>query len=82
MLAAPPLEFSQTNEWTAPPRSGAEQWHGKFATQPLPAAQFIALLRIGCKEVSSQAVAAAGGWKLTVGQKTIAISESGEASVQ
>jgi hypothetical protein len=82
MLAGPPLTFTQTNEWTAPPRSGAEQWHGRFATQPLPAAQFIALLRIGCKEVNSQAVAAAGGWKLTVGQKTIAISESGEASVQ
>jgi hypothetical protein len=82
MLAAPPLEFSQTNEWTAPPRSGAEQWHGKFATQPLPAAQFIALLRIGCKDVSAEVASGAGGWKLTVGQKHITISESGEASVR
>jgi hypothetical protein len=82
MLAGPPLEFSQTNEWTAAPRSGAEQWHGKFATQPLPAAQLIALLRIGCKEVTSQVASSAGGWKLTVGQKTIAFSESGEASVR
>jgi len=82
MLAGPPLEFSQTSEWTAPPRSGAEQWHGKFASQPLPAAEFIALLRIGCKAVPPQLARSGGGWRLAVGGKAITISESGEASVQ
>jgi hypothetical protein len=82
MLAGPPAQFSQTNEWTAPPRGGAEQWHGKFTSQPLPAAEFVALLRIGCKEVPSSAARDAGGWKVRVAGKTIAISASAEATVQ
>jgi hypothetical protein len=82
MLAGPPLEFSQTNAWTAQPRSGAEQWHGKFASQPLPTAEFIALLRIGCKPVSPQVARDGGGWKLAVGGKTISINHSGEAAIQ
>ena len=82
LLAGPPAAFSQTSEWTEAPRKGEEQWHGKWTSEPLPAAQFIVLLRIGCKDVNTEVTSGAGGWKLTVGHKRIAISESGEASVQ
>ena len=77
LLAGPKAEFSQTNEWTEAPRKGEEQWHGKWTSAPLPAAEFVVLLRVGCKDVPAQATRAEGGWRISVGQKLIAISESG-----
>jgi hypothetical protein len=82
LLAGPPAEFSQTNEWTEAPRKGEEQWHGKWTSEPLAAAEFVVLLRIGCNEVRAQATQANQGWNLSVGQKLITISRSGEASVR
>ena len=81
LLAAPPVEFSQTNEWTEAPRKGEEQWHGKWTSEPLAAAEFVVLLRVGCKDVPSSATRDTGGWKITVGQKLIAIGDAG-ASVR
>jgi hypothetical protein len=77
MLDAPDVAFSQTSEWTAPPRKGEDQWHGRFATaQPLRQAEFVSLLRIGCKPTAAEATRQAGGWKIAVGQKQIRISAS------
>lgn len=81
LLAGPRAEFSQTSEWTAPPRKGEEQWHGKWTSEPLQAAEFVVLLRVGCKDVPSSAMREAGGWKIRVAEKSIAISDS-SASVR
>jgi hypothetical protein len=82
MLAGPPARFSQTNEWSAPPRTGAEQWHGRFVSEPLPAAEFVVLMRIGCQQVPADAARDQDGWKVRVAEKVIAINASGDASVQ
>jgi hypothetical protein len=82
LLAAPPAEFSQTSEWTEAPRKGEEQWHGRWTSAPLAAAEFVVLLRIGCKETRAEAKREAGGWKLAVGQKAIAINAAAEAVVR
>lgn len=75
MLAAPLLAFSQTTEWTAPPRKGEDQWHGRFSTrQALPSAEFVAVMRVGCKELPTEARREASGWKIAVGRNTIEIS--------
>jgi hypothetical protein len=81
LLAGPRAEFSQTNQWTEAPRKGEEQWHGKWTSEPLPAAEFLVVMRVGCKDVPAQATRADGGWKLSVGKKVITISGS-ETSVR
>lgn len=94
MLAAPQLKFSQTDEWIAPPTrgdgrvhegaaplQGEAQWHGRFATAPLPAAELIALLNVGCTPVEAAAKkAAASAWTVKVGAKMVRIDN--EVSVQ
>lgn len=82
LLAAPRAEFSQTNEWTEAPRKGEEQWHGKWTSEPLPAAEFVVLLRVGCKDVAARATRDGAGWNLAVGQKAIAIKANGDVSVR
>jgi hypothetical protein len=79
LLAGPQAEFSQTNEWTEAPRKGEEQWHGKWSSEPLTAAEFVVLLRVGCKDVPSKATRGEGEWNISVGQKLIRISGSGAA---
>ncbi|MBC8021998.1 MAG: hypothetical protein H7Y14_02690 [Burkholderiales bacterium] len=32
MVAGPEVQFAQTDQFTARPSSGANQWHGTFAT--------------------------------------------------
>jgi hypothetical protein len=97
MLAAPALKFEQTDKWIAPepmrgdermvsgadPVKGEAQWHGRFSSAPLPAAEFIALLDIGC--TASQATAAkddAGAWVVQVGGRLVRIATGEEISVQ
>jgi hypothetical protein len=69
MLAAPAgMRFSQTDQWVAEPlqadrtliegaapRRGAAQWHGRFESAPLAAAEFVALLDVGCTGAAADA---------------------------
>jgi hypothetical protein len=82
LLAGPPAAFSQTSEWSEAPRKGEAQWHGKWTSEPLAAAEFVVLMRIGCKDFPAHAARAEGGWKITVGQIAIAINGSGQAEVR
>jgi len=49
MQKSPGVQFTQSDEWTAPPSGKAEkQWHGRFATtQKTREAEFVAVMRIG-----------------------------------
>jgi hypothetical protein len=49
MRKSPAVEFTQTDEWTAPPSGKAgKQWHGRFATrQKTREAEFVAVMKIG-----------------------------------
>jgi hypothetical protein len=97
MLAAPPVKFSQTDQWVAPEPtrgdgklvSGADpiksdpQWHGRFTSEPLRAAEFIALLDVGC--TGAQAVLNkddGGGWSVQVAGKLVRIAAGGDVTVQ
>jgi hypothetical protein len=80
MVAGPPVAFSQTDQFTAPPedRKMVNQWHGRFATtQKSLRAEFIALLRVGadCSRPSGATAARAeGGWRVTVDGRAVAIA--------
>ena len=74
--------FQQTDEWTAEPRKGEPQWHGRFATAPLPAAQFLALLDVGCRSGARATPEAGGGWTVIAAGRTVRIGADGQASVQ
>ncbi len=48
MVSGPEVQFSQTDQFTVRPSSGANQWHGTFATVAKSnAAEFVAVMRIG-----------------------------------
>ena len=48
MVSGPEARFSQTDQFTARPSNGANQWHGTFAASaPSSTAEFIAVLRVG-----------------------------------
>jgi len=97
MLASPDAKFTQTDEWQIPegikgdgrtvtgadPVKVAAQWHGRFASAPLPAAEFIAVMDVGCKGTKAALKKDDGGnWALEVAGRLVRISTSGEASVQ
>lgn len=76
MLGGPPVRFSQTDAWPeqAAPRKGEAQWHGRFATEPLPAAELVALLDVGCSAPRASATRAAdGAWTVRVGPRRITL---------
>ena len=78
MLGGPPVRFTQTSEWPpeAAPRRGEAQWHGRFATAPLRAAQLLALLDVGCTAGDAHAARDAGGaWTVRLGAKVITLGE-------
>jgi len=78
MLGGPPVRFSQTGEWPpeAAPRKGEAQWHGRFATAPLRAAQLLALLDVGCTADDASAARDAGGaWTVRLGAKVVTLGE-------
>jgi len=97
MLHSPDAKFTQTDEWAIPegmkadgrpvsgaePAKGAAQWHGRFASEPVNAAEFIALLDVGCKGTKAALKKDDGGnWAVEVAGRVVRISTSGEASVQ
>jgi len=83
LLAAPATAFTQTDQWSADPASGAPQWHGTFAAaQPGAAAEFIALLRVGCAPVAAGAAKQDGVWTVTLGATTVTIDGDAAIAVQ
>ncbi|MBI4205204.1 MAG: heparinase II/III family protein [Betaproteobacteria bacterium] len=77
MLAGPTMRFTQTNQFTANPSSGAPQWHGKFYNTALSTtAEFIALMRVGCTTTTASASKSNGVWTVQAGGKTVQISDS------
>jgi hypothetical protein len=94
MLASAAITFQQTDQWIAEPtqgdgrlhtgvapRKGEPQWHGRFSTAPLPQAEFLALLDVGCRAGAS-ASRDAGGWRVQAGDRTVRIGADGQARVQ
>jgi hypothetical protein len=97
MLAAPPLKFAQTDAWIAPeplkgdgkmisgaePSKGDAQWHGRFSSEPLAAAEFIALLDVGCKGTQATVTRDdSGAWSVQVGGKIVKIGADEDISVR
>jgi hypothetical protein len=83
MLAGPTMRFTQTDLFTVDPSSGGfRQWHGKFqSVDLLGAAQFIALLNVGCTAVTASASQTGGVWTVPVGDITIIIAADGSITV-
>jgi hypothetical protein len=89
MLASPQAKFSQTSDWLAPgptrgdgrlhegaaPLKGEPQWHGRFSSAPLPAAEFIALLDVGCSSRKPVLQQAGDGWKIRLADKIVEIGK-------
>jgi hypothetical protein len=83
MLAGPESAFTQTDQWSAEPLAGARQWHGTFASAaPLAAAEFIALLRVGCAPVAASAARQDGTWTVTLDATTVTIDGDAAIAVQ
>jgi hypothetical protein len=97
MLAAPPLKFAQTDAWIAPeptkgdgklisgaePSKGEAQWHGRFSSEPLAEAEFVALLNVGCTNIQGSAARDdSGAWSVEVGGKIVKIAAGEEISVR
>jgi hypothetical protein len=83
MLAGPEMGFTQTDQWSAEPLAGARQWHGMFAAaQALGAAEFIALLRVGCAPLEASADRQDGLWTVRIGATTVTIDGAGAIAVQ
>ena len=83
MLAGPEMGFTQTDQWSAEPLAGARQWHGAFASAaPLAAAEFIALLRVGCAPVAASAARQDGVWIVTLDTTTVTIDGDTAIAVQ
>ena len=64
MLGGPEMRFTQDDEWTAAPRKGDPQWHGRFATAPLARAEFVALLNVGCAKSAVTVERDGEGWRI------------------
>ena len=79
MLAGPPMQFTQTDQFTADPSgTWTPQWHGAFASaSPLGATEFIALLRVGCTATTASATKTNGVWTVVVDNNTVRISDTG-----
>jgi hypothetical protein len=95
MLAGPEMGFGQTADWvadptrgdgkvhaSAAPAKGEPQWHGRFTTPPLAAAELVALLDVGCTKVATAASRDGAAWSLRVGERRIEIAPSGEIAVR
>ena len=83
MLAGPTMSFAQTNLFTVDPSSGGfRQWHGNFhSVELLGAAEFIALLNVGCTPTVASASKADGVWTVPLGDSTITIAADGSITV-
>jgi len=59
------------------------QWHGRFSTEPLAAAEFVALLNVGCTDTQAAATRDdSGAWAVQVGGKIVKIAADGDISVR
>src|SRR5439155_21394131 len=79
MLAGPTMRFTQTDLFTAAPiGSLPQQWHGNFySVDLLGAAEFIALLNVGCTATTASASKTGAVWTVPVGDKIVTISDIG-----
>jgi hypothetical protein len=98
MLAAPEARFTQTDDWEVAfpatssgrtvsggaPSDGAAQWHGRFsAAAPSTAAEFLALMDVGCAASGAAAQKEAGGaWSVQVGDRLLKIDAAGGVSAR
>jgi hypothetical protein len=75
LVSGPEVEFRQTDQFTTRPSSGANQWHGMFAsTSKSPAAEFIAVMRVGGDCASATARRAGDAAEVSVNGKTVRFS--------
>jgi heparinase II/III-like protein/uncharacterized protein DUF4962/Big-like domain-containing protein len=83
MLAGPAMSFAQTNLFTVDPSSGGfRQWHGNFhSLESQGAAEFIALLNVGCTPGAASASKANGVWTVPLDDSTITIAADGSITV-
>ena len=84
MLAGPPMQFMQTDVFTADPANGMpRQWHGRFSSVGQSgAAEFIGLLNVGCTPTTASASKTDGVWTVNVGARIVTIDGGGAISVQ
>jgi hypothetical protein len=83
MLAGPTMRFTQTDLFTTEPSGNSpRQWHGNFhSVDLLGAAEFIALLNVGCAPTTASAGKADGVWIVPVGDKVVSIAVNGGITV-
>ena len=82
MLGGPVAQFAQTDQFTANPAGGAQQWHGTFSSvETSAAAEFVALLNVGCGAVTASATKTDGVWTVQVNSRTVTIDATGGISV-
>jgi Bacterial Ig domain len=85
MLAAPGVQFTQSSAWPPDaPTTGPQQSHGTFAsTQPSPAAEFIALMRVNvaCDDTPPVPDKTSGVWTVPVDNRTVTIAADGGVTV-
>lgn len=77
------MAFTQTDLFAADPIGNPpRQWHGNFySVDLLGAAEFIALLNVGCTPTMASADNADGVWIVPVGDKVISIAAGGGVTV-
>src|SRR5438105_230983 len=78
MLAGPTMHFTQTNLFTADPVGSVPQSHGNlYSVNLLGAAEFIALLNVGCTAITASASNTGGVWTVPVGNRIVTVSGAG-----
>src|SRR5216684_2613721 len=79
MMTGSQKRFNQTNLFTAAPIGNVPpQWHGNFySVDLLGAAEFIALLNVGCTATTASVSKTGGVWTVLVGDKIVTISDLG-----
>jgi hypothetical protein len=82
MVSGPQVQFTQTDQFTAKPTSGANQWHGTFATtSKSTSAEFVFVMRVGsdCSgraRVEAAAKRAGDAMEVVVDGRTVRIGDS------
>jgi hypothetical protein len=72
LVSGPEVVFTQTDQFTARPSTGANQWHGTFAsTVKSPAAEFIAVMRVGADCPAATAKRAGDAAEVSVNGRTL-----------
>ena len=75
LVSGPEVVFTQTDQFTARPSTGANQWHGTFAsTVKSPAAEFIAVMRVGADCPTATAKRAGDAPEVSVNGRTVRLA--------